>query len=121
MDGAVCVPGDGLQLVKQRGVHHGHLVDDEVAAQGPVGQHAGPLGQLDALLQGGGAGADPWNTHTHSTSHTEDTHTHTARLTEHTHSLTHTLNSSGIKTTTRDIVGWNIIIHTVTQSKPILD
>lgn len=53
-------PGHGLQLVKEVGVHHGDLVNDQVSAAGPVLQHPRPLGQLDALLQRGGARADTW-------------------------------------------------------------
>lgn len=51
-------PGYTLQLVKEVSVHHGDLVNDQVSAAGPVLQHPRPLGQLDALLQGGGARAD---------------------------------------------------------------
>lgn len=53
-------PGYSLQLVKEVSVHHGDLVDDQVSAAGPVLQHPRPLGQLDALLQRGGARADTW-------------------------------------------------------------
>lgn len=53
-------PGHSLQLVKEVSVHHGDLVNDQVSAAGPVLQHPRPLGQLDALLQRGGARADPW-------------------------------------------------------------
>lgn len=53
-------PCHRLELVKELGLHHGDLVDDEVSTAGPVLQHAGPLSQLDALLQRGRAGADAW-------------------------------------------------------------
>lgn len=53
-------PSHRLQLVKELGLHHGDLVDDEVATGSPVLQHPGPLSQLDALLQGGRARTNTW-------------------------------------------------------------
>lgn len=53
-------PGYSLQLVKELSLHHGDLVNDQVPAARPVLQHPRPLGQLNALLQRGGARADTW-------------------------------------------------------------
>lgn len=53
-------PGYGLKLVKELGLHHGDLIDDEVSTASPVLQHPRPLSQLDALLQWGRARADTW-------------------------------------------------------------
>lgn len=53
-------PRHRLELVEELGLHHGDLVDDEVSTASPVLQHPGPLGQLDALLQRGRAGANTW-------------------------------------------------------------
>lgn len=45
------MPGDGLELVEELGLHHGDLVDDEVFAACPVLQDSGSLRELQTLLQ----------------------------------------------------------------------
>lgn len=54
-------PSHRLELVKKLCLNHGDLIDDEVSTGRPVLQHPRPLSQLDALLQGGRAGANAWN------------------------------------------------------------
>lgn len=54
------LPGNRLQFVKELGLHHGDLVNDEVSTAGPVLQDPGPLSQRDTLLQRSRARADTW-------------------------------------------------------------
>lgn len=51
MKQTIYVPGDGLELVEELGLHHGDLIDDEVFTAGPVLQDSGPLCELQTLLQ----------------------------------------------------------------------
>lgn len=51
-------PGNRLKLVKELGLHHGDLVNDEVSTAGPVLQDPRPHSQFDTLLQWGRAGAN---------------------------------------------------------------
>lgn len=74
-------PGYGLQLVKEPSLDHGDLVDDQVAAAGPVLQHPRPLGQLHTLLHRGRARADPWErTRPRSVNKEDRDHERTARV-----------------------------------------
>lgn len=54
------IPSDGLKFIKELGLHHGDLIDDEVSAAGPLLQDTGAPGQLQTSLQRGGTAPNAW-------------------------------------------------------------
>lgn len=58
------IPGNGLQLVKELALHHGDLIDDQVATTYPVLADSGPHRQFNTLLQGSLPRANTCNTKT---------------------------------------------------------